>query len=473
MIDVFLNKKQVAFLNAPQKTKVFIGGRGGGKSYTIGSNHSLRAKYLPRAKYGLVSITKSHLKNNVAPSLIRALKTNGFQEGKDKHFVRYQKPPAHWAEPYEKPDDYSDVITFNNGFTIQMVSTAKGHNADIIRGMNFDGLDIDEAAMGLDKEIYDSAIMPTVRGNSYIFEGNPFHQQICFYTSMPWLSSGKWLLDFEKLQEEYPDKVFFCKATSWDNEPVIGREVLERWQREMNPLEYQVEIMCEEVDTIPNTYYDEYNEGTHCYTNSLYSKFQDIDRSQPLMISFDFNAGFICCVVGQLLGTELRLQSELYVKGTKIIDHLIDQFCKEFKGMENKIEIYGDPQGHKSNPNSTETYFDQIYRLLKKRGWKPRLKAMVAYPEHITRHHVINKILKEDSTKVIRINRRECPNLSTLLKKTPILPDYKKDKRAEKDTNIPQEQAPHLTDAFDYLVYPVLNKYVEGTTSNLSKPEVW
>ncbi|WP_020531406.1 hypothetical protein [Flexithrix dorotheae] len=473
--SVYFNVKQVDFIKAPQKSKVFIGGRGSGKSYTIGGNSGVRIPYMPKAKYGLVSVTMQHLKNNVVPSMMRAIKSMGYQEGEKGHFVRFKRPPAHWPEPWEKPDDYSDIITFNNGYTIDLVSTAKGHNADIIRGKNFDGLDIDEAAMGMDKEIYDSAIMPTVRGNNHIYAGNPFHGQIGFYTSMPWLSSGKWLLAYEQLMAKYPKDVYFTKCTSWDNQAVLGLNTLERWQREMNQLEYDVEIMCEEADSVPNSYYLDYDEEKHGYTNPLYTKFYDLEASKPLLLSFDFNAGFNSMIVGQLLPQRLNIVSESFVKGTKIIDHLIEQFDREFADWENpRVQIFGDSNGYKRNPNSTETFYDLILRLLRQKGWQPELKAWNYNPEHITRHRVINKLLQENENHPrIRINTRECPYLATNLKKTPIFPDFQKDKRSEKDENLPQEQATHLSDCFDYLVYVCLHNYVEPGYHQIEKPEFW
>lgn len=472
---VFYNKKQEDFILNSAKTKVLVGGRAWGKTYTIGSNHSIKAPYLAKAKVGLISLTMRQLKNNVVPSMMRAIQDNGYLEHKEYrpgHFVKFKKPPKQWPTPFEQPEDYETVITFCNGYTIQLVSIANGHNADIIRGFNFDGLDIDEAGFGLDKKLFDSAIMPTVRGNQHKFKDNPFHQQICMYTSMPWTTQGQWLLDFEQGAKEYPEKLAFMRATSWDNIDVIGKDVVERWKRDMHPLEYSVEIMCETPHTIPNNYYEAYDDNIHCYVNSLYSHFEEYQYDKPVLASFDFSPRFICCVLGQYVDNTLNLTSEQYVKRGKIIDHLIydiDKYYNEYEGIR-EIHIYGDPSGWVRKENSTESYFQLIKRLFNEKGWRVKIKAPHAYPTHDLRHRTINKLLEESDphSDKIRINSRECPYLSSNLNRTPIKSDFKKDKSSEKDESLAQEKATHLSDCFDYLILPICTGSVSRSRNNHS-----
>lgn len=469
--QTFINNKQLIFLRAIQKTKTFVAGRGVGKSFTIGLQHGARfgglydgktqfIKPLAKAKFGLFGPTYEHLKNRVVPSMmqgIRKMSCIEHKDGKQKgHYVKFRKPPEWFDEPYQKPEDYSNIISFDNGYTIQLFSW---HSADLVRGINLDGCDIDEAAL-LEKEIFDTVIFPTIRGNTYCFANNPLHQQICFYTSMPWLSSGQWVLGYEKLAKENPNDIFFLKATSWDNVAVLGNDTVARWRREMNPLMYKVEIMCEEVGKIGNCYYDEFNERTHTYIDSGYNK---IDTTQPLFISLDFGGSFSCCLIGQHLGDTIYIHREIFVKGTKLLDNLVEKVCNAFESHECKeLIVYGDRHGNSKSltyiSNEYMNFYEKILHDFKVRGWQCTLKKLMTNPPHIDRHLVINKAFKGiDNLPKIRINKYGCIYLPTCLTKTAMLKEYEKDKSSERDGNTPPEQSTHLTDAFDYVIYNICN----------------
>ena len=481
---VFINAKQAQFISSQKKTKCFIGGRGAGKTFVLGVQNAIRAagatdkagnqviKPLARAKFGLFGPTMMHLKNNVVPSMIRGIKSVGFQEYNQTvcphgQFVKFKKPPEHWLEPYEKPEDYTNVITFANGYTIQLFSWFA---ADQIRGSNLDGADIDEAAM-LEKDDFDKAIFPTIRGNTHIFKGHKLHQQICFYTSMPWLSSGMWVEKYEELAKQYPKHIHFTKCTSWDNVAVLGADTLNRWKRDMSPLEYKVEIMCERVERVANCYYDEYDDKKHCYVTPFNTPFSDLDTDKPLYISFDFNAGFTCCIVGQDYGDEFRIIREHFVKGTKLVDRLIDVLATEYAPMMNRrMYVYGDKSGSHRQVNYEFTnFYEEIAQKLNKHGFHVQVAQLGVNPLHMKRFEVINKLLAETKRTAprIRINRRGCLYLSMALAKTGIKMDYQKDKASETDNYTPPEQSTHLTDAFDYLVYNHLGKHIQERTGNL------
>jgi hypothetical protein len=96
---------------------------------------------------------------------------------KCKYFVMFREPPSFFEKPYKVPKDYSNVISFQNGYTLQLLSY---ENTQLIRGLEFDGLDI-YINTYLDDEVLNSKIYPIVRGNVYHFSDNSSHQQICFY----------------------------------------------------------------------------------------------------------------------------------------------------------------------------------------------------------------------------------------------------------------------------------------------------
>lgn len=477
--QTYLNEKQLTFLFAPQKTKVFVAGRSGGKSFTCGMINGIAAggytnskgKYLEgmaRAKVGLFGPSYQHLKNNVFPSLRNAFLRLGYIEYNGKNdetanFVCFKKPPAHWLTPWNKPYDYSNIITFANGYTIQLFSW---HDAEMIRGVSLDGAHIDEAFL-LDKETFDKVIFPAVRDNIYRYPDNQFHQQICFYSSMPWLASGMYLLEYEELARKFPEDIAFVRATSWDNAAVIGKKTLQRWEREMSPLEYKVEVMCEVVDRVGNCYYGDFDEKRNCYTSKAY---EDVNPDMPLSLSFDFNAGFVCCLVSQVYPNEIRILDEILVKPKKegqavLLEDVVNEILKSYKNHgKKKAFLYGDSTGNNLALNQKHKHFENISQLLYEMGdFQSENKSMTYNPLYQSRHDVINKALRESDIKVpiIRINKRRCIYLPIVLSKTPINLDYSKDKSSEQDIHCPPERATHLSDNFDYKVYTICRSFVE------------
>lgn len=450
-VQMYINPKQRDFLQATQKRKVFMGGRAGAKTSTLGLQNAFRMQAMPRARVGWVCHSLTHLKEKVVPVAFDILKRCGYREHKANkrgHYVMFKKPPSYFQTAYQPPVDYENAITFANGYTIQLMSWFK---ADTQRGLRLDAMDIDEAGW-LDKSIYDSVLMPTVSGNFFRFEGNPYHHQICMYTSKPRIPKGFWINDYQHLAQEYPDQYHFTIATSWDNVEVLGRETLERWKKEMHPIEYRLEVLCEDVGKMPDAFYDEYFEDRH----SIFSNHSMIDPDQGLLVSFDFNAGFICCVVAQLQGNRLVIVKELFVKGTKIINHLLDELLNEYIDHPSKsISIYGDRSGHNRRVDRDGSIYSDIQAYIQGAEWHVTTKAMTAYPGHQNRHQIINNIFAGNESFEIMVDRRECVYLNICLQNTRTKLDYQKDKSSETDANVPGEQSTHLTDAFDYLVIPI------------------
>lgn len=471
----YINPKQEFFVLQPQKTKAFIGGRGTGKSVCLGFQTKIRAtgvrtakrtiyNPMPRAKFGLFGPTYEHLKNRVVPSVLTGLRTAGLIEhieGKQLgDFVKFKKPPKWFKEPYDKPEDYSNIITLSNGYTIQLFSW---NNADLIRGINLDGADIDEAAL-MPKEIFDTVIFPAIRGNTWRFAKTPLHQQICFYTSMPWLTAGQWVLEYEQLAKKYPNDVCFVKSTSWDNVEVLGHNTLLRWKREMDALSYKVEIMCEQVGRIANCYYHQFDEREHCYVDVDHHQ---LDPDEPLIVSFDFGGKFTCALLCQHIGSTIYVHREFFVKGGNLLESIVKLIADSLpEHRDRDIYIYGDKQGtHRALSYVSAdimTYYEKIQAEFRKHGFSPMLMKLGLNPGYIERSEVINKALKGDISNPllprIRINRAGCVYLPLSLSKAPIKNDFSKDKSSESDANVPPEQSTHLSDAFDYVVFNIASK---------------
>lgn len=505
--EVYCNAKQLDFLEAKQKIKVALCGRGFGKSYLIGEQLIDLVKGLVGGKFALVGMTFTHIQTKTLPAIKSSWRNWGLSEYDEKtgegDFVSFKKPPRSWVKNMiSPPDDFKRVISFPNGSHIELVSWS---DVDKARGSSFDAMLIDEAAW-LDEEDFNQALSPTLRGNIYRFEGNHLHQCLCLFTSMPWLSAGRWIFVFEELAKVKPDKYFWLEASAQDNVDALGSDWIQKQKEILPEAVFRIEIMNERDAETPNAFYYAFNERLHAIDERSYLQYlksnnlngevidlihtsiqskdyvshweitntygvQDycINPNAPLDISFDFNATFNSCIVGQLnpqTNTYVVFE-EFFVKKGSFINN-VETFCDVFKYHNQKtINVYGDRNGNKRDASNTLTFFEQILNKFKKKGWVAHLHSVGGVEQlHNLRHYVSNKIL-EETTQAPRI--RFMPNVKFTpisIKHTPTKDGYKKDKSSEAKNQDNRETATDLSDCFDYLVY---DKFAKMLGQNLAE----
>lgn len=96
--------------------------------------------------------------------------------------------PGEWVKPYLPPNNYENVISFLNGYTIQLLST---NRATLARGGDYGFGHIDELAL-LKEEHANKILMPMIRGNIHRF-AHHLHQTFRDYTSVPRLPADQWV----------------------------------------------------------------------------------------------------------------------------------------------------------------------------------------------------------------------------------------------------------------------------------------
>lgn len=467
--QVYANPKQLQFLNARQKRRSFVGGRGSGKTRTLLMHNYQCMNAMPRGKRFLAALTYDQLLTKTLADAQEVWGACGLKEHVNKenpgHFVIGVRPPAHWPKPYSAPKSYEHVITFINGYTIELLSM---EGADKRRGGSYDGGDIDESAL-LKEEMVTKILLPSIRGNQFRFN-TYLKDTLCDFTSAAWLPSGQWIYKTEDLQKQFPEKYFYLESTVYDNVLAYGKERLQDVKRETPPIEWQVEYMNQRMKSLPNGFYPAFSEEKHCVWETFgYDKKHDLvlphsidtflDRNAPLETSWDFNASFTSMIVCQEQGTEFRVGDVLYVEdGEEItqnkIDELTDRFIKAYAGHGHKVMfMYGDRNGNNQLVNSNVTFYQQIQQRLEAAGWEVHKMVEGLDPDHQLKHKYINAILREDNGQlpVIRINQNKCKYLIISIQNSPILPDFKKDKRSERKGD--QKLATHLSDNLDNIVF--------------------
>lgn len=308
-VYIYTNPKQDAFFNSLDPVKVFIGGRGSGKSTVLGDEMYECVFTMPRSRGFLASDTDTRIRNFSLPSIIERLESLGEIQGED--FVVGKRPPKHFERPYNPPQKYENVISFSNGTCCDIISMY-GKNSG--RGGNYQWGFFDEAAL-IDKETHDKALMGAMRGLRHkvakievdgpeevpygevkeiggrwiweiAFKDNPRYRMRAYVTTMPWNRSGQWLLNFEE-----DPRAFYIESTAWDNVAILGEEYIQDMKATLPALVYAVEVENVRPKQIPNGFYSDFNDDIHTIPNSMYAP------TMPLEISFDFNAGFNSMIV--------------------------------------------------------------------------------------------------------------------------------------------------------------------------------
>uniref|UniRef100_UPI004047EACF hypothetical protein n=1 Tax=Roseivirga sp. TaxID=1964215 RepID=UPI004047EACF len=474
---LYVNAKQKEVLDAIQKIKVFQAGRGTGKTTIRGDRYKRLIHELPKSKGFLLGKTFKMIQDNFLPEIFDRLLKYGIKEhvsdAQPGHYVINRKPPEWWWQPYKKPRNYENKISFINGMVIYLMSFDR---PDTVRGGSFDFGDIDEA-QDIDYTKFKKTALPLLRGNKNRWASN-LHGSLFITGSMPWTERGFWLIEkMPELAQQFPDEYLFIESSAEDNRAVLGNDYFKRMKQMMDPITYSVEIENKRVDKIPNCFYPALNESHLIYpvfTGEMdyLDDYADVIKTQTLEISFDFNAAFNSCLIGQEHQDRNHCIDVMWVKH-KSFEYLIENVCDKYSFMKTRmIYIYGGKDGKKGNANSDLTYYQQIQNKLAELGWDSMVLTEIglADGDHKVKQLVINTVLSNsDGVKPITMHDTRCQPLYLSMLQTPILPDFRKDKSSEK-ADIPQERATHLSDCFDNWIYPKYHRVVENRGASSLSP---
>jgi hypothetical protein len=469
---VYLNNKQAAIAQSLQRIKTWIGGRGSGKSTVQGLINYQRIINLPRGKGFLAGLTYNQILTKFLPPALSFWESCGLVEYDDRtregDYILGRKPPIGWAKPYQPPRRYENVISFSNGCAIELLSMDRP-NTD--RGGSYDWGDFDEAVL-IPKDQHDKELVISIRGNLHHFNHH-LHQSRLYTSTMPWMPSGNWLLEKKQDAISFPNDVFYIESTAFDNIQVLGQKYLDDLKRELPPEVYAVEVMNQRPNRLPDAFYPALEMDRHCYWNSfdydlnekgIYTRgVSDIKASEPLELSFDFGT-FNSMIIAQDYRNEERIVDCLYVNNPKILDDLVDEFTKRYARHGKKhVDVYGDRNGNNRQANAKRTLYEEIKLRLTKAGWTVNLMVKGLDPAHDLKYELINKMLREESTRWprVRINQNTCKPLLLSMAGARMTHDGKKDKRSERDGTAP-ELATHLSDCIDNLLYRKYSRLLAG-----------
>lgn len=447
--EVYFHSKQIEFAQAPQRVKVMVAPRGWGKSTEIALITYEWVRLMPRGKVFFSSTTFEQIDNNVLPPVREKWAELGLRE--NIHYVVGKTPPPNWWTPYKIPKKYDRVITFFNGFTIQLLSAERMNSR---RGGSYDAGIIDEAAF-VKYAAFKSILSASIRGNLGRFP-KEVHRSLILFTSRPRKIEHQWVYLFRELAKKKPETVLYVEGGGYDNKAVLGEDWYEEQRDNMGEIEFLIEVMNKDVQELPNGFYNKYRSHRHEYspTRDVRNRMTDIDSNALLEISIDYGGWFSCMLVFQedYEANREYLKRRYWIK-TENIEELVDQFCEDNKEHGFKyVRIYGEPRmwdrGAKGKIITT------ITDRLDHNGWSHDVMVPAGYRTELQKeqYQFMLKVLdhKDEILPALLINNEACTDTITAIKTADVLPDMGLDKSNEKKREYPQELATHQPQALNY-----------------------
>jgi hypothetical protein len=225
--DGRLFRYQQEFYHRPQKNKLLIAGIRTGKSHLVGKGFLHYAQYHPYSRLLNTSISSEQAKI-VYQTCLEFCNAPRF-----KHWVEHVQ-----ASPYP-------LIKLVNGSELWFRSI--GYDAELIRGFEFDLINIDEAAYVTRESAY-----KTLKGR--LLGINPLTQKpragIMWLVSSPkgqgWLAE-LWKKGDPQFLHAQPDKYLSLRATIWDN-PLLDQEQIQDLMRDYTDSMIRQELYGEFLD---------------------------------------------------------------------------------------------------------------------------------------------------------------------------------------------------------------------------------
>ncbi|RYY69343.1 MAG: hypothetical protein EOO13_09790 [Chitinophagaceae bacterium] len=455
--------------------------RGVGKSFYIGWVMIMISRLMPGSKWTFLGPSYAKMFADIIPGIKGALARFGYFEG--IHYVCRKTPPKNMnlVLPWEGPDEWDNSLLFfhKERCTVFQLSSQEGND----RGRSVDGFIMDEGLL-LNKEKLDSNTNATNRGNNDRYGHVPLHHGIIVCSSMPY-QQNHWLLQKEELRDQIAakkkknkldPKIFYDEANIYENLDILGVKYIIDNQNSLSSLAFETEIMNIRPRTIENGFYpnltDEH-EYEHKYTYSFLNSLQDNAKwdldsrsdadcfpNKPLDLGMDYGSRICSLVIGQEQGQVFKFIKDMYVKSPGFIDDLVKKFTEYYKYHRCKeVNLYTDHPGNTKLPNSTDTFAEHTEKKLREAGWKVFRYSFTANKTyHKDKYFLWTKLfLRQDyNLPAIEFNKYHCKHLLISMRNAPVkdgVNGIEKDKKSEKSITLAQEEATHLSDAADMIMF--------------------
>jgi hypothetical protein len=511
-----VNENTVTFeFNLPQARAATVmaneswiaAGRGTGKTVGIIAPWIIHKVHeMPGSNGGLIGQTFTQLETRILQPLFLAFRQLGYKKYTPKfggQYVYGKKPPDHWPEPLTPIEDYTKVITFYNGTTIELISLQVKGSAN---GKSLQWIVGDEGKY-LNEIRLREEIFPILRGHVKEFGDSPWYGAKLFVTdklhpNLHWFLNKKKLCNTKDVNtiiwyqtevnrmymeldsisqseyykrikkiEEYEailtamrkNMVYYGEASALDNLANLKDDFFINMARSLTPYEFKIAILNFDPKRSEKNFYHGRTEK-----NMYYSAGFDDDITQPIGIALDYQASIsplVSVQVNDLVNgrDQINILKSFHVLQPLGLKHVVNDFCQYHKDRICKTVYYFYDHTATGRRNMHKKYYEEVTGYFVDNGWHVQHVYMGQASGHGIRYNMINSWLKEEASDMadklpIGFNANENTYLILSMDQTETLEKDKgtgKNKTKETDKNFPQEEAPHHGDCLDQIVWAI------------------
>lgn len=286
----------------------------------------------------------------------------------------------------------------------------------------------------------------------------------------------------ERLYELRKDLVYYSEPTPIESIQALGPDYVRDQKKSMtSDFLFRTSILNMRAPKVTGAFYATFDDKEHTHNAIDYAHVDSIEyklselgklddcrtdadynRSEKLSVAMDFNFAINNLVVGQPDRHDpmhFLILNHLFVKESPLGDlaALFDKYYRYTSRRE--VDFYYDHTAKQGRNAATNIVFwKEFAAQLQKRKWKVNPIYIGQTSTHQSRFDYFAEVFKGESSShpTVSINRRNCPNLIIALNNTEAKQargGFEKDKKDESNKALDQSQTPHVTDAFDTLVY--------------------
>lgn len=514
---VHMNIPQLLYWIIQASITVCLWGRATGKTEGPGVLFTLsNAIAMPRSLGGLVSVTYDKLLTAVLPKLVKGWEKMGYYQDLHFWVRKYAPDELKRPKPYLAPQDPRHIVHWFNGSAQQLISLdrlgiSNAFDLDYIYADEAKLFDYEKfkevllanrgnkqyfGHLAQHHSILITTDRPTTSKGMWLYE---FEKQMdpeaiemirslqfevmrleqLLISSKPAVAKKiqKLLQQFAaELNEHRKDAVFISEADTIDNIHALGIDTIKKMKRTLSKLHYDVSVLNKKIMQVEHGFYAMLDEDQHGYfapsteyVVEMQHDFRqvpkrdcrwdsDLNMSEQIEIAFDHNAAISSLVVGQEYGYGFKFLNSMYVLHPGYTQDICKKFCEYYKYMDEKVVTY---HYDHTSVGQDKPFADEIVEYLTNEGWTVMRNYIGQQPLHEDRYDFWLRIFKrEKGFPFFEFNRVTCDPWLVSVQNTGIKisshakkQSFMKDKTKETDKKFPQEQAPHLGDAGDTLMW--------------------
>lgn len=410
-----------------------VWGRATGKSAGALAHRFHRCMDLmPRSGGINVAETYMQLLDRTLPPIIARWEEMGLKRDVDFWIRRFPPKNIGLRMPYMTPEtaDHSIFVRVNR-YDVGVMRLVSQDRPASSNGMSVDWYGGDEAKL-LDKTKLDGEVKPTLRGNKRYFGDCHLHHSEIFTTDMPTTAGGRWIHDFENLNDpaanEYilglekilyeiriaaakrgkytnreiheisqinkelsivrKDLIFYSEASTLENIDILGVDFIKDLKRDLPDFLFRTSVLNIRPKQVQNAFYPDLADK-HFYSSIDYSfidgqaesaygkrgiddcrKDFDLNRAMPLEAALDVGGKINNVVTGQEAAMMISILNAMDVLNPKKISDLATEFHQYYRYYARKeVIVYYDHTHKVKNPVSDKNPIDEFVETLEKLGW--------------------------------------------------------------------------------------------------------